>query len=147
MSERSSIFSAKIEGELIGYVKGCKAFDLFGHERCRYDELSGNLCDLTSGKVVGHVSLEGKFVGLSWRADELFPRFDSGPLVGTETDGAESEEPKVSESQSSQYSETHAELPLSELDRQATPASQDSLFSNDVEKVFEMLRTRIGLGA
>ena len=47
----------------------------------------------------------------------------------------------------SQSSETHAELPLSELDRQATPASQDSLFSNDAEKVFEMLRTRIGLGA
>ena len=59
MSGRSPIFSAKVEGELIGYVEGSKAFDKFGHLRCRYDEPSGNLSDLTSGKVVGHVSLEG----------------------------------------------------------------------------------------
>lgn len=155
MSGRSPIFSAKVEGELIGYVEGSKAFDKFGHLRCRYDEPSGNLSDLTSGKVVGHVSLEGKYVGLSWRADELFPKFDSGPLAGTETDGAESEEPGIPESRVSHpldqvlaiASSVYEKRSISNLNTPTIPANtaQDVPFSDDVEKVFEMLRTRIGL--
>jgi hypothetical protein len=57
----------------IGYVDGNEAFDLSGKLSCRYDENTGNLCDLKTGKIVGHVSLDGKFIGASWIANELFP--------------------------------------------------------------------------
>jgi hypothetical protein len=99
--------------------------------------------------------LEGKFVGLSWRADELFPKFDSGALVGTGTDGAESEETKIPESRASHpreqvpavASEIYEKRSISELNTPTVPANaaQDVPFSDDAEKIFEMLRTRIGL--
>jgi hypothetical protein len=92
MEERRSIFSARGDGEKIGYIEGAEAFNLSGRRRCRYDEQTGNLRDLAGGKIVGHVSLEGRFIGLSWLADELFRKSDSdidpptlqeeGPLDG-----------------------------------------------------------------
>ena len=76
MEGRRSIFSTKGDGEEIGYIEGAEAFNLSGQRRCRYDGQTGNLRDLGTGSIVGHVSLEGKFVGLSWRVDELFRQFD-----------------------------------------------------------------------
>lgn len=74
MAERSPIFSGKIDNQKIGYVEHSAAFDLLGNKRCNYSPNTGNLLDLESGKVIGHVSLAGYFVGASWIADELFPQ-------------------------------------------------------------------------
>jgi hypothetical protein len=76
MEERSSIFSARGDGEPIGYIEGNEVFNVSGQRRCRYDRQTGNLRDLRNGEIVGHVSLEGRFVGESWRADKLFRKFD-----------------------------------------------------------------------
>jgi hypothetical protein len=70
MSDRSLIFNAK--GAQIGYVEGSRAFDLRGRERCNYARATGNLTDLNGEKIVGYVSLDGTFVGLSWISVELF---------------------------------------------------------------------------
>ena len=78
MAERSAIFSKNGGRPQIGYIEGNKAFDLLGRERCSFNAASGNLCDFDTGKIVGHVSLEGQFVGASWLADELFGRRDDG---------------------------------------------------------------------
>ena len=78
MAERSTILSNKGGRPQIGYVEGNKAFDLLGRERCSFNAASGNLYDFDTGKIVGHVSLEGQFVGASWLADELFGRCDDG---------------------------------------------------------------------
>jgi hypothetical protein len=70
MSDRSLIFNAR--GAQIGYIEGDRAFDLTGRERCNYARATGNLWDLNGEKIVGHISLDGTFVGLSWISDELF---------------------------------------------------------------------------
>ena len=70
MSDRSLIFNAK--GVQIGYIEADRAFDLTGRERCKYARATGNLSELNSEKIVGHVSLDGTFAGLSWISDELF---------------------------------------------------------------------------
>jgi hypothetical protein len=70
MSDRSLIFNAK--GAQIGYIEADRAFDLTGRERCKYARATGNLSELNSEKIVGYVSLDGTFVGLSWISDELF---------------------------------------------------------------------------
>ena len=70
MVERSLIFDPK--GLQLGYIEGKLAFDLSDRQRCSYAEATGNLCDLNTGKIVGHVSLDGTFVGASWVSDELF---------------------------------------------------------------------------
>jgi hypothetical protein len=70
MSDRSLIFNAK--GVQIGYIEADRAFDLTGRERCKYARATRNLSDLNSEKIVGHVSLDGTFAGLSWIAEELF---------------------------------------------------------------------------
>jgi hypothetical protein len=74
MAERSPIFSTKSDGPQIGYVEGNEAFDMFGRKRCNYSAATGNLSDPDSGKIVGHLSLAGKFVGSTWIADKLFSR-------------------------------------------------------------------------
>ena len=76
MVERSPIFSAKQNNQRIGYIEGDAAFDLLGRRRANYSAKSGNLRALNSGRIVGYVSLQGKFVGASWLADELFPNPD-----------------------------------------------------------------------
>ena len=75
MAKRFPIFRAI--GQKVGYIEGSDAFDLLGNKRCKYNHNTGNLFDSTDGQVIGHVSLEGKFVGASWIADELFPKFDN----------------------------------------------------------------------
>ena len=72
MSDRSLIFNAK--GAQLGYIEADRAFDLTGRERCRYARATGNLSELNSEKIVGYVSLDGTFAGLSWISDELFGR-------------------------------------------------------------------------
>jgi len=70
MVERTPIFNAR--GFQLGYIEGDSAFDFNGTQRCSYAGATGNLCDLKTGNVVGHVSLDGTFVGASWVSDELF---------------------------------------------------------------------------
>jgi hypothetical protein len=73
MAERSPIYSAKYKNQKIGYVEGGVAFDLSGNMRCNYNPNSGHLLEFESGRIVGHVSLAGYFVGSSWAVNELFP--------------------------------------------------------------------------
>jgi hypothetical protein len=70
MSDRSLIFNAK--GTQIGYIEGDRAFDLTGTERCNYARATGNLSELDGKKIVGYISLDGTFVGLSWISEKLF---------------------------------------------------------------------------
>jgi hypothetical protein len=70
MSDRSLIFNAK--GAQVGYIEGSRAFDLRGRERCKYARATGNLYDLKGEKIVGYISLNGTFVGLTWISEELF---------------------------------------------------------------------------
>jgi hypothetical protein len=70
MSDRGLIFNAK--GAQIGYIEADRAFDLTGRERCKYARATGNLFELNGEKIIGHVSLDGTFVGLTWISDELF---------------------------------------------------------------------------
>jgi hypothetical protein len=74
MAKHNPIFSSKGDHQQIGYIEGNEAFDLLGEKRCNYSAATGNLCDPGSGKILGHVSLQGKFVGASWIAVELFSR-------------------------------------------------------------------------
>jgi hypothetical protein len=69
---RRPIFNALKVGQ-IGYLEGTGAFDLSGKLCCSFSEGTGNLRDLETGTVVGHVSLDGFFVGSSWVRDRLFP--------------------------------------------------------------------------
>jgi hypothetical protein len=79
MAERRLIFNAK--GFQLGYVEGDAAFDQSGRRRCSYTAATGNLGDFDSGKILGHISLNGTFVGASWLADDLFgkPRGEAHP--------------------------------------------------------------------
>ena len=70
MSDHSLIFNAK--GAQVGYIEGNRAFDLTGRERCNCTRATGNLYDLKAEKIVGHISLDGTFVGLTWISDQLF---------------------------------------------------------------------------
>jgi hypothetical protein len=72
MPDRSLIFNAK--GLQIGYVEDNRAFDLAGRERGKYARATSTLTDLHGKKIVGYISLDGTFVGLSWVSDELFGR-------------------------------------------------------------------------
>lgn len=79
MAERRLIFNAK--GFQLGYLEGNAVFDLSGRQRCNYTGATGNLGDLDSGKILGHISLDGTFVGASWVSDDLFgkPRGEARP--------------------------------------------------------------------
>ncbi len=70
MSDRSLIFNTK--GAQIGYIEADRAFDLTARERCKYLRATGNLSELNGEEIVGHISLDGTFVGLSWISEELF---------------------------------------------------------------------------
>jgi hypothetical protein len=124
MEERISIFSAIGDGRRIGYIEGAEAFNLSGQRRCRYDERTGNLRDLGNREIVGHVSLEGRFVGLSWQADTLFRQFDGdvdravlqeeGPLNGTGEQLA-GQEPARAEDETLKSLDSHAFHPLRQV--------------------------------
>ena len=79
MAERRLIFNAK--GFQLGYIEGNAVFDLSGRRRCSYTGATGNLGDFDSGKILGHISLDGTFVGASWLSEDLFgkPRGEAHP--------------------------------------------------------------------
>jgi hypothetical protein len=70
MAERRLIFNTK--GFQLGYIEGNAVFDLSGRRRCSYTGATGNLGDFDSGKILGHISLDGTFVGASWLSEDLF---------------------------------------------------------------------------
>ena len=72
MAERKPIFVNKGSLSQIAYVEGDEAFDLSGIRRCIYNAETGNLYEFGTEKIIGHVSLQGIFVGASWIASELF---------------------------------------------------------------------------
>jgi hypothetical protein len=115
MADHSSIFSAKIDNQKIGYIDGSEVFDLVGNKRCNYSPNTGNLLELDSGRIIGHVSLAGYFVGVSWIADELFPRPDAATELTTSPDEPPAADP--------------IETPL----------------SSDAERALEMVRTTLAM--
>jgi hypothetical protein len=72
--QRIAICSAKRDNRVLGYIEGSEAFDLFGRRRADYNPNTGLLYDLLDGGVVGYVTFESKFAGLSRVADEMFPK-------------------------------------------------------------------------
>jgi hypothetical protein len=133
MEGRSSIFSARGDGDQIGYIEGAEAFSLSGQRRCRYDGQTGNLRDLGTGEILGHVSLEGRFVGLSWQADRLFRQFDDG------LDGAvlqEEASPNGVGEQPARQELVHAE--------DETPKSPDRVAPNPLRQVFAIANEVFG---
>ena len=90
MAECRPILSGKIDHQKIGYIEGTAAFDSLGNRRCKYNPSTGNLLELDSGRTIGHVSLAGYFVGLSWIAEELFPQHvaQNSPTTSPEKPGA-----------------------------------------------------------
>ena len=96
MVERSPILSAKDDNQEIGYVEGAAAYDLLGNKRCNYNPSTGNLLELDSGRTIGHVSLAGHFLGVSWIADELFPPPGAIGAPTTSPDETTSDSPQAS---------------------------------------------------
>ena len=96
MAERRPIFSAKDHCAQIGYVEADEAFDLSGRLRCTYNAATGNLHD-TTGKIIGHVSLAGHFVGSRWMADELFGTSGNPTIVPNVPNIAEIPDPGAPE--------------------------------------------------
>ena len=81
LTTKRPIFASKDPTKKIDYLDGGSAYDLSDRLRCNYSEDTGNLSDPATAKIVGHVSLDGKFIGLSWLAAELFP----APAVVTQS--------------------------------------------------------------
>jgi hypothetical protein len=78
MAERKPIFVNKGSLTQIAYIDGNEAFDLSGIRRCIYNAETGNLYEFDTDKIIGHVSLQGMFVGASWIAAELFGQHAAG---------------------------------------------------------------------
>ena len=78
MAERKPIFVNKGSLTQIAYIDGNEAFDLSGIRRCIYNAETGNLYEFDTEKIIGHVSLQGMFVGASWIAAELFGQHAAG---------------------------------------------------------------------
>jgi hypothetical protein len=73
VSTRRPIFASRGADQTIGYFEGGRAYDLSDRLRCDYNEATGNLSDLVTGRIVGHVSMDSRVVGVSWLVAELFP--------------------------------------------------------------------------
>ena len=131
MAERNPIFNAKADNQIIGYVEDTEVFDLMGNKRCHYNPNTGNLVELDSGRIIGHVSLAGYFIGASWIADQLFAeRIERDP---TELDAAASPVPTNSLDESAADART-------DFANEATEAP----LSSDVERALEMIRITLG---
>jgi hypothetical protein len=85
------LFASKEISKTIGYFDNESAYDLTGALRCHYNEGTGNLSDPATGKIVGHISLEGKFVGTRWLEAELFPAptTESAQVAGSSNEDTE----------------------------------------------------------
>jgi hypothetical protein len=119
-----------------------------GNRRCKYNRYTGNLFDTTNGKVIGHVSLEGKFVGASWIADKLFPKFDNAPAELRGIDEAPSQvlsKPSEVTTLTESPEEPSTPHPTEVLDSPEEPRALEPTqvsYSNDAnkERVVEFLR-------
>jgi hypothetical protein len=91
LTTRRSIFASSGSGQTIGYLDGGRAYDLLDRPRCEYNEATGNLRDSSTGKVVGHVTLDGRFVRVPWLADEVLPvpAVDAAQTAATPSDQVE----------------------------------------------------------
>jgi hypothetical protein len=69
---------SKKTGGTICLHRGQEVFDLSGLRRCIYNAETGNLYEFDTDKIIGHVSLQGIFVGASWIATELFGQHTAG---------------------------------------------------------------------
>src|SRR6202051_4443598 len=74
MAERIAICGAKRDNRILGYIEGREAVDLLGRRRADYNPNTGLLYDLLDGGVVGYLTFDSKFAGLSTLADEMFPK-------------------------------------------------------------------------
>jgi hypothetical protein len=136
MAERNPIFNAKADNQIIGYVEDTEVFDLMGNKRCHYNPNTGNLVELDSGRIIGHVSLAGYFIGTSWIADQLFAeRIERDPPTPSRTqlDAAASPVPTNSPDESTAAARTDP----------ANEATEAPL-SSDVERALEMIRITLG---
>jgi hypothetical protein len=132
MAERSPIFRAKTDNQKIGYVEGAEAFHLSGNKRCNYNRNTGNLLELENGRTIGHVSLAGHFVGVSWIADELFPQPDAITPSQTPPDEATSNPAEPSfQSAIAQEPGAPDEPALADLALQSQPTSLDEPSAGD----------------
>jgi hypothetical protein len=96
MAERKPILNARAENQVIGHIEGTEVFDLADNKRCNYNPSTGNLVEPDSGRIIGHVSLAGYFVGESWIADQLFAgRVEKNTPIslGAQSDAAVSQVP------------------------------------------------------
>ena len=130
MVERSPILSAKNDNQEIGYVEGAAAYDLLGNKRCNYNPSTGNLLELDSGRTIGHVSLAGHFLGVSWIADELFPPPGAIGAPTTSPDETTSDSPQASFHWSiAQHHETLTTSSQEDADQTVPATSCDEPFS------------------
>jgi hypothetical protein len=116
VSTRRPIFASRGADQTIGYLEGGRAYDLSDRLRCDYNEATGNLSDLVTGRIVGHVSMDSRVVGVSWLVAELFPP----PTADTTK------------------TETSADRPV-EAGRE--PADSSDL---DIERALKMVRAALG---
>jgi hypothetical protein len=72
--QRIPICSAKRDNRVLGYIESSEAFDLLGRRRADYNPNTGLLYDQLDGGVVGYVTFDNKFAGLSRMVDEMFPK-------------------------------------------------------------------------
>ena len=102
MAERRLIFNTK--GFQLGYIEGNAVFDLSGRRRCSYTGATGNLGDFDSGKILGHISLDGTFVGASWLSEDLFgkPRGEAHPDRLVKVQGAHNRKVRGAHSRSAE---------------------------------------------
>jgi hypothetical protein len=74
MTTRIPIRSARQDNKVLGFIEGNKAFDLSGRLCAGYDPKTSLLCDPLHGGAVGYVTLDGKYLGSSKVAENLFPQ-------------------------------------------------------------------------
>jgi hypothetical protein len=141
MAERRPIFDPKGARPQIGYVEANEAFDLSGRIRSKYDAETGNLHDSNSGRIVGHVSLDGNFVGASWLAEELFGQRQKSKI---DADANMAEMPNASlpdpVSSSSEEGEPAAAGAPDEADDSAAPDDKEYAL---LERALGMIRSAI----
>jgi len=99
MTERRSILGPKPGHRPIGYAVGDEAFDLSGRKRCRYNADTGNLHDLETDRIVGYVSLDGRYGGSSFESQRLFnqPTVEESAANVVESGTLELSEPTTDE--------------------------------------------------
>jgi hypothetical protein len=140
MVERNPIFKAKTDNQMIAYIEDTEVFDLMGNKRCAYNPVTGNLVELNGGRVIGHVSLTGFFIGLSSIAEELFSgraECQATVHVPDQSHAATSaEQPSASPGLNTSTDEQAA---VNDVANETEPVAETHL-SSDAERALEMIR-------